>query len=175
MPEERILAAYRGGDDRLRAMVCLGAWAGLRCCEIAALSWADTYLDVAEPYVHVIGKGSKERIVPASPDLVTVLSVLPLRRGPVIRRGDGQGGHNTPNAISKVGNRHLHRLGIPDTMHSLRHRFLTEMCREGGLRQAQEAAGHASSATTSIYTKVLVSELRPTVVAVGRLLPAVAS
>lgn len=170
MPEQRLATAYYGADPRLRAMVSLAAFAGLRCCEIAALSWSDVYLDVDEPYLHVRGKGSHERVISASPQLVEVLLALPLRRGPVIRRGDGQAGHNTSNAVSKVGNRYLHSLGIPDTMHSLRHRFLTEMCREAGLRVAQEAAGHASGATTSIYTKVLQSDIRPAVVAVGRLL-----
>ncbi len=176
MPEQRLATAYYGADPRLRAMVSLAAFAGLRCCEIAALSWSDVYLDAADPYIHVLGKGGKERTLSVSPQLAEVLTALPARRGPVIRRGDGQAGHNSSNAVSKLGNRYLHSLGIPDTMHSLRHRFLTELCRVGGVRQAQEAAGHASGATTSIYTKVLTSDLRPSVVAVGRLLlPAVAS
>jgi integrase/recombinase XerC len=118
----------------------------------------------------VLGKGGKERAVDISPDLAAVLEALPHRRGPVIRRADGQAGHNTANNLSKLAGRYLRACGVPDTFHATRHRFGTEVCRVGGVRQAQEALGHASLSTTSTYTKVVRADLRPTVLAVGKVL-----
>lgn len=62
----------------------------------------------------------------------------------------------------------LRCLGIPDTLHSLRHLCLTEACRVGGLRVAQEIAGHASSSTTAPYTKVARTDLREVMREVAR-------
>lgn len=170
IPEGRLAKAYLAADARLRAILCLGAFAGLRATEIAALSWADVFLDDEAPHIYVMGKGRRERTVDLSPELVEVLKALPHRRGPVIRRADGNSGHNTPNNISKVVSRFFAVLGIPDTFHSTRHRAITEVVRVGGARQGQEFAGHAHMGTTSLYSKVLRTDLRPTVVAVGKLL-----
>ncbi len=169
IPEQRLELAYQAADDRIRAILCLGAFAGLRCKEIAEMTWADVFLDAAQPHLYVHGKGRRERAVDISPDLADVLRALPHRRGPVIRRADGKPGHNSANNISKVMSRFFGGLGIEDTMHATRHRLLTEVCRIGGARQAQEVAGHASLATVSVYAKVLREDLAPTVHAAGRL------
>lgn len=170
IPELRLMTAYQSADQRMRVMLTLAAWAGLRCCEIASLTWADCYLDGPEPYLHVRGKGKQERTIGLSPDLLEELTRLPHRRGAVIRRSDGRHGHNTANRVSHLMNDHLHASGAPDTAHSLRHRALTQACRVGGVRHAQELAGHSSPATTGIYTRVVQSDLRPTVVAIGQFL-----
>lgn len=170
IPEDRLVAAYEAADQRMRVMLCLAAWASLRCCEIAALAWADVYLG-GEPYIHVLGKGRHERAIALSPELAAELEALPNRRGPVIRRADGLPGHNSANRVSKMMNDHLRACGAPDTAHSLRHRALTEACRFGGVKHAQDLAGHSSPAVTGIYVKVLQSDLRPTVLAIGRFHP----
>ena len=170
IPEHRLALAVESADDRMRAILCLAGFAGLRAGEIAHLAWSEVDLDAPEPTLRVIGKGSKERILDLSPDLVAALRALPHRRGAVIRRGDGRPGFNSPGRISQIAGEHLHGLGIPDTLHSLRHRLLTVVCRIGGLREAQEVAGHASAATTSPYTLVARRDLRATVVQAGRLL-----
>lgn len=170
IPEQRLALALLAADERMRAILGLAAFAGLRAGEIATLAWSELDLDGADATVRVVGKGARERVVDVSPDLAAMLRALPHRRGPVIRRGDGVPGYNTPSRISHLAGDHLRSLGIPDTLHSLRHRMLTEVCRVGGLRQAQDVAGHASASTTAGYAALARRDLRPTVVQVGRLL-----
>lgn len=170
--EERLEHALDSADPTMAALLGLAAFAGLRACEIAGLTWGDLYLDDAEPVMRVLGKGERERICDVSVELRALLLDVPgPRRGPVIRRGDGGPGHNTPNRISKIGNAFLHDHGVPDTLHSLRHRFITQIARLGGIHRAREAAGHASISTTAVYAKVLRSEVRPLVEQVGRIMP----
>lgn len=170
IPEHRLAKAYLAADERMKAILCLQAFAGLRAKEVAGLAWSDVFLDCDEPHIFVTGKGAHERTVDVSPDLAHALLSLPHRRGPVIRRADGQPGHNTPNNVSQVVGRFFRSCGIHDTPHSMRHRAITEVCRIGGPRQAQEFAGHAHMGVTSVYTKVIRGDLRPTVVAAGKLL-----
>jgi integrase/recombinase XerC len=167
--EDRLGKALDDADVRLAAVLALAAFAGLRACEIAGLVWGDVRLDGPEPDLRVVGKGSKERVVPVSDALAERLRALPNagRRGPVIARADGRPGHNTPNRVSSVANQFLHEAGIPDTLHSLRHRFGTRMADDGDLHQAQEALGHANIQTTIGYTRLNPRHLRPTIQRVG--------
>lgn len=170
--EQRLAHALDGADPVMAAILALAAFAGLRACEIARLTWGDVDLDADEPTARVMGKGERERIVDLSLEVRDLLRTLPggrARRGPVIRRLDGQPGPNTDNRISKLANTYLHDEGVPDTLHSLRHRFGTEVARLGGIRRAQVALGHAHISSTQIYTEVLRSEVRPLIEQVGRL------
>jgi integrase/recombinase XerC len=169
MDEDLFAAALDAADDQLRAVIALAGFGGLRAAEIAGLDWRDVTLTGVEPWLRVVGKGSKERIIDLSPDLVHILARLSTRRGPVIRRRDGKSGRVSPNALSKVANRHLRACDIPDPLHSLRHRFGTVTCRLGGLRVAQEALGHASPTSTAGYAQVARREIRPVIVAAGRI------
>lgn len=171
MPEARLVQAMDAADPPMAAILGLAAFAGLRACEIARLEWADCYLDEDEPYLRVLGKGDRERLADCSLELRDLLTAVPgSRRGAVFKRADGRPGHNTANRISKIANEHLHEQDVPDTLHSLRHRFITEIARRGGIHRAREAAGHASISATQIYAQVVHSEVRPLVEQVGRLL-----
>lgn len=110
------------------------------------------------------GKGDKEAAVPLAAPLVEVLVALPHRRGPVVRRRDGRDEHNLPHTISHHANAYLHSLGLPETLHQLRHRFGTQVLRAtGNLRTAQEALRHESPVSTAIYTLVDVADVRDAV------------
>lgn len=173
--EQRLSHAMEGADPTMRAILALAAFAGLRACGIAGLTWGDCDLDADEPTARVLEKGERERVVDLSLEVRDILRDLPggrQRRGPVIRRRDGQPGPCTPNRISKMANEYLHEEGVPDTLHSLRHRFITEIARRGGIHRAREAAGHASITATQVYTQVLRSEVRPLVEQVGHILTA---
>ncbi len=159
-----------GAGRYMRAVLCLAAFTGLRAIEIAGLSWADVQLDDAQPYIRVLGKGSKERMLDLSPIVVEALRALPNRRGPVIVRANGALGFNTASRVSQRANEYLHAVGVPDSLHALRHRFATEICRVAGVRVAADALGHASVSTTMIYTKVLRTDTRAAVLAVGHVL-----
>lgn len=167
--EEDLARAIDEADDQLRAILCLAAFGGLRAAEIANLDWRDLYLTGPEPTLRVVGKGSRERVVDLSPQLVRILLRLPDRRGPVIRRRDGRPGKNRPNRISQLASRYLRACGIHASLHWGRHRAITVVCRLGGLRVAQEFAGHASASTTGRYAAVARRDLRPVVVAAGEI------
>lgn len=172
IPENRLRQAWDAADDRTRAILALAAFAGLRACEIAGLDWSHVDLDDAMPHLRVTGKGGKERVVDVSPDLAAALTALPGRRGPVVRRHDGRPGPMTPNLVSKVANDHLRAVGIPDTLHALRHRMATELCRIAGPRRTAEVLGHANLSTVMVYTRVARDDVRPAVIQVGRFLDA---
>ena len=167
--EEDLARAIDEADDRMRAILCLAAFAGLRAAEIANLDWRDVFVAGQEPTVRVVGKGSRERIIDLSPQMVRILLRLPDRRGPVIRRRDGKPGPNRPNRISQAAGRYLRSCGITASLHWGRHRAITIVCRIGGLRVAQEFAGHASPSTTGGYAQVARRDLRPVVVAAGEI------
>jgi site-specific recombinase XerD len=145
--------ALMTADDRARVILMLAALAGLRAVEIARLRREDV-LDHMEPPVLVVhGKGDKPRIIALSASLLGELHRYGLpRRGPVIRRADEKQGHVSPSLVSSVANRHLHELGIPDTLHSLRHFAGTALYRQTrDIRLVQETLGHASPAQTAGY------------------------
>lgn len=145
--------AIRCAPDRLRPWLVLAAYAGLRAAEIANLT-REQVRDTADPPVLVVvGKGNRERIVPLSRIVLDALLMAGLpSRGYVFGRADGQAGANRPWQVSHLVNTYLHGLGITHTLHSLRHRFGTEVYRVSkDLRVTQEVMGHASSSTTAPY------------------------
>lgn len=160
--------ALEHADPTMRAVLGLAGWAGLRAHEIAELSWSE--VDLTDQVLRLVGKGDKEAVVPLADELVEVLVALPQRRGPVVRRRDGRETHNLPHTISHHANNYLHALGIPETLHQLRHRFGTNVLKAtGNLRVAQEALRHESPVSTAIYTLVDVADVRDAVQRAARL------
>ncbi len=132
----------------LRRAVLLGAWAGLRVSEAAALDWSD--IDTERMRARVGGKGDKTRSVPIHPILLDAL--LPNTGGNVVT-GGGQP-HSAASLQRKV-NRAMQRAGVDATFHQLRHRFGTMTYGATGDPLAVAAAmGHASLETTRIYAAV---------------------
>lgn len=154
---------------RVRPMLLLASFAGLRAMEIAALRADDIWWD-ADPPVIVVndGKGGDPGMVPLSSVLEGELRLCDLpRRGWLFPRLDGQPGPVAAHLVSHLCNDHLHSIGINSTLHKLRHRFGTQVLRvSGNLRHAQEALRHASITSTQIYTQVTNVELAATVNAV---------
>lgn len=162
--------AIRTATPRNRAFLTLASFAGLRCREIAGLR-VDDLLTHDEPPVLVVTspKGLRERVVPLHDDVLTALRlwggpragyVFPLRGDPAVAI--------RPHTVSHEGNRYLHELGIPATMHQLRHWFGTSVQRRGrNIRVTQELLGHRSSASTARYTQVLAMEAAEVVRALG--------
>ena len=143
--------------------------AGLRISELVGLDVDEVDLD--EGSVRVMGKGSKERIVPLGRFAVRALESYLIRSRPVLASTKSgaalflnqRGGRLTRQGATRVLKGAAVRSGLTKrvTPHTLRHSFATHLL-EGGadVRVVQELLGHASLATTQIYTLVTGERLR---------------
>jgi integrase/recombinase XerD len=148
---------------RDRALLELGYGAGLRVSELCGLTIPNLVL--GEGLVRVMGKGSKERLVPIGRGVVGAVSVYLHQIRPDLDRGRSKDRvllNSRGEPLSRVGawgvvKRCARLAGIRKrvTTHTLRHTFATHLL-EGGadLRAVQEMLGHADLSTTQIYTHV---------------------
>jgi integrase/recombinase XerC len=141
---------------------------GIRVSELCGLDLAD--IDEARRTVRVLGKGSKERVVPIGIPAVSAVrrwhdAGRPLlateRSGAALYLG-ARGGRLDPRTARHVVHARIAAAGsVPDAgPHGLRHTAATHLL-EGGadLRSVQEILGHASLASTQIYTHVSAERL----------------
>lgn len=151
--EDSLTLAVATADDRVRAMLLLAAYCGLRACEIARLRPEDVAPSPAGPVVVVRhGKGEKMRVVPCHYLVRAALARLPVVGGWYFARRDGRPGPRPAHLVSRDANDHLHELGITDTLHSLRHRYGSQLYQASrDLRMVQSVLGHASPVTTAGY------------------------
>jgi integrase/recombinase XerD len=112
---ERLLGKLTADAHDLRRAIALGAYAGMRVAEVAALSWAD--IDIEARRIYVRGKGQWERPIALSTVLLDAL--LPIVAGNVVTAG---GTPYTAGALQRKVNRLLQRAGIEHTSHDLRKR-----------------------------------------------------
>ncbi len=136
---------------------------GVRVSELCGLDIDD--IDQDRRSVRVLGKGSKERTVPLGvPALRALDAWLSIGRPPLALPRSGaavfvgeRGARIDPRVVRRIVHRALRLVdGAPDLgPHGLRHAMATHLL-EGGadLRSVQEMLGHASLATTQIYTHV---------------------
>lgn len=161
MPDEDKHRALAYAPDKIRPMLYLAAYAGLRACSIAPLRAEDvSFTDRLLCNVYV--KGGHHRNVPMSTTLANALANCALpTHGWLFPMVTDPARHFQPWRISSECNRYLHSLGIDHTLHTLRHWFGTQYLKavQGNLRKTQEAMGHASPATTAIYTLVTQDEI----------------
>ena len=174
----RLLDAVVGHDAvarRDRSILELLYGTGMRISELCGLSLAD--LDLNESIAKVFGKGAKERIVPVGRLARQALgqwlcndgrsTMVP---GRWARRGDAEavflnqrGGRLSRQGAWMVVHRHAQTVGLAERLspHVLRHSCATHMLDHGAdIRTVQELLGHASLATTQVYTKVTADRLR---------------
>ena len=154
---------------RDRAMLELLYATGIRVGELVGLDNDD--VDFGSNVVRVMGKGAKERTVPfGGPAADALQGWLQLGRGQVVSAASGaalflgrRGGRIDPRQVRGAVHQLLqHVPEAPDLgPHGLRHSAATHLL-EGGadLRAVQEMLGHASLATTQIYTHISVERLR---------------
>jgi len=174
VPARRTPTEADGAALRDRALLELLYASGLRVSEALGLERGDLFLEGG--FVRVIGKGDKERVVPVGDVALTWLGrylAWPRPRwlpaggagdtdtGPLFvtgrghRLGRGQAWRTVKNAAEAAG------LGDRVSPHTLRHSFATHLL-EGGadLRVVQELLGHASIATTQLYTHLTGERIR---------------
>ena len=169
---EALLAAPDSADAlglRDRAMLEVLYAAGLRVSELVSLKLLETNLDAG--VVRVLGKGSKERLVPLGEEAVDwVRRYLAEARGELLGRAQSEqlfvtrrGGGMTRQAFWNL----VKRYGIAAipgkalSPHVLRHAFATHLINHGAdLRVVQMLLGHADISTTQIYTHVARERLK---------------
>ncbi|MDX2186736.1 MAG: tyrosine recombinase [Opitutaceae bacterium] len=163
----RILAGAEGGSPkqlRDRAILELFYSSGLRVSELAGLDLLR--LDLEAGLVRIIGKGDKERLVPVGAEAcVSLRRYLEAGRPSFVKPGrtrtsvflTERGGPFSRKTLWLLVREAARRAGIRKAVkpHLLRHTFATHLL-EGGadLRAIQEMLGHASVATTQVYTAV---------------------
>ncbi len=173
--KEGLDAAARPNTDRLRALrtACLLELlyaTGLRVSELVALpaSAAQT----KEPFIHIRGKGGRERLVPLSAQARDAM--LAYRAGlnkrpnaaasPWLFPADSISGHLTRQAFARDLKICAAAAGIAAARvspHVLRHAFASHLLQNGAdLRVVQELLGHADISTTQIYTHVLDERIK---------------
>lgn len=169
---DRLIAAVPQGHAlyfRDKAMLELAYGAGLRVSEWIGIQVRDLLFD--NDVVRIMGKGSKERLVPIGRSAVAAVSIYLRELRPRLERGEGKGVlflNARGRPLSRMGawdvlRRAVERAGIEKHVspHTLRHSFATHLL-EGGadLRAVQEMLGHADISTTQVYTHVSRDYLR---------------
>jgi integrase/recombinase XerD len=173
---EQLIAATDGdepADLRDKALVELLYATGARISEAVALNVDDLVGDDGTAdVVRLFGKGGKQRIVPVGSYARSALDAYLVRARPVLSTR----GRSTPALFLGVRGSRLSRqnawlllravaerakLDIELSPHSMRHSFATHLLQGGAdVRVVQELLGHASVATTQIYTRVTADALR---------------
>jgi integrase/recombinase XerD len=166
----------RPAGERLRAlrMACLLELlyaTGLRVSELVALP--SSAAQTKEPFIHIRGKGGRERLVPLSGEARRGISAYRAflqktqagaAAGPWLFPADSASGHLTRQAFARDLKLCAAAAGIASARvspHVLRHAFASHLLQNGAdLRVVQELLGHADISTTQIYTHVLNERMK---------------
>jgi integrase/recombinase XerC len=178
------LASFQGDDDpwlevRDAAMVELLYGSGLRVGELVGLDvqasdQARGWVDLQAAQAHVLGKGSKRRIVPVGRMALQALQRWLTLRGPMGTAAGGpvpdsvqdgaralftgrNGTRLTPQSVWQRLRRRSLQAGLPTPVHPhmLRHSFASHVLQSSAdLRAVQELLGHANISTTQVYTRL---------------------
>ena len=174
--EQDLADALGYASPRVRTMLILAGWCGMRAVEIAKLRAECVRIRDGMPRILIMRdatKGDHERVIPLPPFAIAELERAAGMPGPfrlhttglAFRKADG-----TPmpaNLVCKLCNQALHQIGIPDTFHSLRHRYLTQVYEiSHDIREVQELGGHAHIQTSAGYVKADASKFAATVNAI---------
>ena len=154
---------------RARVLLELIYGSGLRISECQSLTWSR--IDLSAKSVRALGKGSKERIVPLTQDLIRWLNTYKLKladegrfvspHAPVFLNEHGQA--YDVRTLRRDIHDLLRSIGWEGkaSPHVLRHSFATHLLENGAyLMSVKEMLGHSSLATTQVYTHVSAERLK---------------
>jgi integrase/recombinase XerD len=163
-PDTRTNAGYRN-----RIMLEILYDTAIRRAELSNIKIVD--LDLNAGYIHIHGKGDKDRVVPLSKRVCELVRNYILAVRPAFLKGKDSGNlilnrwgeKMNGNGIWSVVKRcaHLARLKKNITTHTLRHACATHMLKNGApVRHLQQMLGHESLESTQIYTHVTINDLK---------------
>ena len=170
---QNLLAAPTDDQDtyaaRDAAMLCLLYATGMRASELSGLKVTDVNFSLG--IVRVLGKGSKERVVPAAPLALRCIKEYIERHRKPQKTGTApdnlflsrSGKPLAREDVFRIVRKYVARSGTRGnvTPHTLRHCFATQLLSRGAdLRSVQEMLGHANIATTQIYTHMDSDKLK---------------
>jgi integrase/recombinase XerC len=177
LPVDEAVALVEGPRDKTpiglrdKAMLEVLYSCGVRVGELTSMNLSS--IDYSERVVKVMGKGSKERIVPIGVHAVSALreyleAAVPLRiRGKNLKSDqplflNAKGGRLSPRSVGRIIKKYVSKTGLPGDIspHAMRHTYATHLLDGGAdLRSVQELLGHASLSTTQRYTHVTLDKL----------------
>jgi len=175
LPAESVTALLDAPDAstpaglRDRAVLEVLYATGARVSEVSSLELGD--VDLAQGQVKLMGKGSKERIVPLHRLAIDSVRTYLRDARPVLRSDasgellflSARGRQYSSDAIRRMFKRHLAAVGATSSLspHALRHTFATHLLDSGAdLRTVQELLGHVALSTTQIYTHLSTQRLQ---------------
>lgn len=151
---------------RDRAMLETLYSTGIRVSELVGLDTQD--IDFISGVVKVLGKGSKERMVPIGEEALGAIRRYNDKKDKREKTRDAvflnnRGGRLTDRSVRRMLDKYIHACAIEEKIspHSLRHSFATHLLDRGAdLRSVQELLGHMNLSTTQIYTHVTMDRLK---------------
>lgn len=161
---------WQSAFERWRAVAILATflYAGLRKGELLRLRF--DHVQLTQGTIRVIDqKTNSERIVPIAPELYPILERYVRERRNVFGTEAGSGFFTSLTTGQAISESTLRRIvarvrrvsGVPFSMHSLRHSFVTTLLNSNAqIHVVQALAGHAKITTTAMYLKVTGADLR---------------
>jgi len=162
---------FKGLRDKLLIEIFYST--GIRRAELINLQIAD--IDFSNRTIKVLGKRSKERIVPITQSLTyLIINYLPLRQS-ILNGNDNNPNENSylfitetgqqsyPKLVYRIVNKYLAYVSTnaKKSPHTLRHSFATSMLNHGAdLNAVKEILGHSNLAATQIYTHNTIEKLK---------------
>lgn len=147
-------------DERLRAFLMLGLYAGLRAHEIAKIHGHD----VDESAIYVLGKGGQGASVPTHPELWGLAQQMP-RTGHWFPSSHRSREHISASLVGHAVSNHFRRLGIEGSIHRTRATYGTNLLRNGvNLRVIQDLMRHSALSSTEHYLSVTDDDRRAAIV-----------
>jgi integrase/recombinase XerC len=166
-PEKYFKNSFEGMQEKLLIDVLYST--GMRRQELINLKWSD--INFSSNQVKVTGKGNKQRLIPIGNELVNSLRIFQntqinqLKNIPkaayVFLTKDGN--QLYPNYVYRIVKLHIGHCSTAEkkSPHVLRHSFATHMSNNGAkLNDIKELLGHASLASTQVYTHNTIEQLK---------------
>ncbi len=151
---KHIEEALQNADFEARFVVVMIYTLGLRISELADIRLED----ISEEWVRIRGKGNKQRDVPLLEGTKEMIEQFLEKKHPKRYLFEKNGEKLSQNSLRYIINKTFAKIGLKVTPHQLRHSFATSLLNGGAaIADVSELMGHASMATTQIYTKLASS------------------